>query len=272
MTLATAIVVIETLFAISPPPIDIVSDKVSGFYVASPTSIVYITDDSINNTTSRGKNGLLSGISDIAFSGQWLYVAIPMKNAIYQYDRYLRYSGQIDTENFSPHRIAVSSDGSLWAYDSDKKEITKYSSVGDPLENYIIPYASSLYKSELIGTIDWKTLENCIEPREAKKKNYWEKIGSVEIATIWSSNTKTITAAIPQDISMKISTEIDNIYICDNYISYIYESNKLRFCGWDTIDWTLPIPENIVWEPRKSGVIIYSFIDDKIIKIKAKWK
>jgi len=76
MTLATAIVIIETLATFSPPPVAIVPDKMSGFYIACPNGIYHYEDDTLAQNTSRADNEMLSGITDIAFSGQWLYVAV----------------------------------------------------------------------------------------------------------------------------------------------------------------------------------------------------
>ncbi|MCD6595322.1 hypothetical protein J7L68_06585 [bacterium] len=272
MILAATIVLIETLTVFSPAPVGIVPDKMGGFYAACPNAIYRYVDDTLARTTSRGNDELLSGITDIAFSGQWVYVAIPMKNTIYQFDRYLRYRGKIDTGSLYPMQIALSTDGSLWAFDPMKKRIANYSAVGDPMEKFKIIEASSLVNPMLIGVVNWENFENYIPQDSDSNNGRWQQVGSIETPIIWSSADRTIIAGIQSDVSVTLSPDIENIYLSDNDIAYFLADNRMVIDDGRQIDWLLPMPSKIVVEQSAKDVKIYTIIGEKIIKVVAKWE
>ncbi len=272
MTLATAIVIIETLATFSPPPVAIVPDKMSGFYIACPNGIYHYEDDTLAQNTSRADNEMLSGITDIAFSGQWLYVAVPMKNTIYQYDRFLRLRGKIDTGMFYPQQIAVYSDGSICAFDEMRQKIIEYSSVGDPVEDFKIISKSSLKNPVLIGIANWKDFIHCIADENDSNSNLSQQIVSVETPIVWSSSSKYIAAGVERDVSFGISNDIENIYLSDRDIAYFLSSGEMVICGQPPIEWTLPTPSQIVIEKIAKKYTIYCIIEDKIVEVVVKWE
>ncbi len=156
MTLATAICVIETLMAFPSLPVDMVSDGISGFYVACDGEIFRFIGDSVVASVSRVGEKFLSGISCVAFSGQFLYAAVPMEKKVYQFARDLSFRGEIKTDIF-PAQIAVSHDGALWIYDPDSRQLEVLFPFGDPPQKFQV----SVGRAKLVGLFAPDVVERC---------------------------------------------------------------------------------------------------------------
>ena len=273
MNLIAVIVAIETLAAFAPPPMAITSDMMSGIYVASSNEIFHISHDTIAESTSREESELLTGITDIAYSGQWLYVSTPMKGQVLQFDRYLRYRGKVEPEGqFYPEQLAITSDGSLWCFDPLGKRMYSFSSVGDPIENFRLPGTSNFENPVLIGVANWKNILECIPLEDSSQVMQWREIGEVEAPIIWSESTHKIVAGLSQTESVDISDEVANIFLCKNEILHYLVSDKIVPCGLSAIEWDYSMPAEIVINLRETSAELYTIDDEYLIKVKIQWQ
>jgi len=273
MTLYAVIIAIETLAVFSPPPVAMTSDLMGGVYLATPNEIFHYSSDTLVESNSRYKESLLSGISDIAYSGQWIFVSLPMRGKIFQFDRYLRFVGEIETDNFFPGNIAVSADGSLWCFDPESKKIYAYSSVGDPIENYRVPGAADLHKPDFTGITQWNNLVHYLKTQDMiVAQTDIDDIGEIESPIIWSKSDNTIIAGIERENYIKINRNMEDLYIDNDNIYYITDSMGLVLNDMPQIDWGYDIPDDIIVYQRHSFSNIYTIIDNKLIKHLVQWK
>ncbi len=265
MTLATAIVFIETLFVFQSPPVALTSDFVGGVYAATQTEIFHFSNDSILESTSRASSEMLSGITDMEFSGSWLYVLLGERNIVEKFDRRLNYLGAIELMLRSDN-LAVTPDGDIWLYDEFSQRMAKYSSVGDPAEIVRSTGRSAYFENAvLIGFANWTDLINCLPIRGTAPRS----ISSIDVPILWMQPDRVIVPGFEHDAKIELSPTVRQLWISNGNIAYA-AGDSIYVCDYGTFDWTAfkKLPQNIVI----TDFGLYAIVKNSLIKVGVKWR
>ncbi|MCD6418692.1 hypothetical protein J7M00_07915 [bacterium] len=265
MTLSTVIVFVETLFVFQASPVAVSSDLMDGIYVATQNEIFHFSEDTVVETVSRAGNEMLSGITDIEFSGNWLYVLIGERKILRKFDRRLNYIGDIELMVRSSN-LALSPDGDIWLFDEFSKKLAHYSSVGDPVEIMRISGRNAvLSDAVLIGFAEWHKVIDCLPIYDTAPKS----IPYMDVPILWEKSEKVVIPSFEYNAKLKLFPTTRNVWISDGNIAYT-QGDSIHICNYGTIEWKFfkKFPEHIVI--FNSG--LYAVSGKNLLKVGVKWQ
>ncbi len=259
MTLAVAIALVETLFVFRAPPVGIESDLTGGVFAATEGEIFHLRGDSVVEQTSRVAGEALAGISDIAFSGAWLYALVPTRGEILKFDRHLRYVGRISVDIYS-ERMALSPSGDIWLLDPFRRMLVRFSSVGDPIESVRASGAlGGLDDAVVVGAASWSDVKGCVDPAA-------RSVPAAEVPVIWLASEGKLLAGFEYDAQARLAPAVKGVWICGGEL-VVATGDSIAFCKRGKLPWR-GVPEDIAADGEK----LYILQDDKLIGVTLIWR
>ena len=248
MTFALTIAIIETLAVFSSPPVALVSDDMSGFFLACADGVYHYQGDTLVASVGRVGEQPLSGITDIAYSGQFVYACAPLKKVVYQFDRFLTFRGKIEFADIAPAQIEVSGDGALWAYDPDRKILRVVSPFGDVEREYQIPFPAD---AKFVGLVHWTDFGDCPDLFPEKISPFGDFF---EVPVFFGEGTIYIGAEHFEKID---APGVENLVVSgENFLFAV--GDTIKICGdGETVIPAGGSPQNFVSVARGDSLIYY---------------